>query len=88
MKLKIRETFLYEDVNYILDTIDKGNNEFVNIIVVQGYDKANKMENISIPDLIINNIDEEIPDQNVYFLSENLSRQKKEKELQRNIKKE
>lgn len=61
-------------MNYTLDTIEISENEFLNLIVVQGYDKANKIKNVPIPDLIMENIEEEIPDENVYFLSENLSR--------------
>ena len=61
-------------MNYILDSFEVYKDVIVNVIVVQGYDRANKIENVTIPDLIKENIEEEIPDQNVYFLSENISR--------------
>ena len=42
----------------------------MNIVVVQGYDKANQMSQSQIPAVILNNIEKEIPDENVYFISE------------------
>lgn len=72
-----RYTFIYNDINYILDTIQVGPEEFVNIVVVQGYDKANKMSQSQIPSVILNNIEKEIPDENVYFVSENIAPDKR-----------
>jgi hypothetical protein len=59
-----------------LDTIENGPNDYINIVVVQGYDKANKLNMNQIPKIIQDNIKSEIPEKNVYFLSENIFKDK------------
>ena len=71
----IRYTFIYNDINFILDTIENGPNDYINIVVIQGYDKANKLNISQIPKIIQDNIKSEIPEENVYFLSENISKE-------------
>lgn len=82
--IKTRYTFIYNEMNYIMDIFDIGNNKSVSVLVIQGYDRAVEKTHKEIPEIIQNQIIGEIPNEKLYFFSEEISSKKHQNQNIRN----
>ena len=72
---KTRYTFIHNEINYIMDVFDIGDNKSVSVLVIQGYDRAIDNFKKDIPQIILDHMIGEIPDDKIYFFSEEISRE-------------
>lgn len=71
---KIRYTFMYQNVNYTLDSMELDPGCITSVLIVQGFQKIMQWDKINMPQILVNNIQEEVPRKNVYFFGEMISK--------------
>ena len=71
---KIRYTFMYQNVNYTLDSMELDPGVTTSVLIVQGFEKIQQFDKINMPAILKSKIVEEVPRKNVYFFGEMISK--------------